>query len=655
MAIYHFSAKMISRGKGQSAVASASYRSDEKLYLEREGRTISFRPHEVQPDSFILAPDHAPEWAYNREKLWNEVENIENRKNSQLAREVEVSLPVELSHEQQKELIKGYAQDQFVNKGMVADISIHRDDSNNPHAHVMLTTREINVNGNWDKTKNRDWNDKELLENWREKWADHTNKTMEREGINERIDHRSHADRGLEILPTQHLGYKANDMEKKGIETERGDYNRDVEEYNKTVVDLAKYREEKKVLQERVKTQKFLKPHELVDIKNATKVINDKEKGFVSLESITKRKSELTRKEKALDTKILKLRDHQAEFQKAQFKVDKLDEIRQRKDKHLNEISRVQDIKGVWQENKWEGTKKAFERTFNRKEGNQQIERAQDGIQHLENHEKNINKELEPFRNKLDFNSREQFFEQQTKFENSMNEKVAKIENERSEIKNQRETLSKAEHALERKDVREITSNYPELDHLSETMKHKDALKLKEINTSAGKIVPVDQLRKEVDQRTEKVKQTTIALNDFKTDEKLLHAVDTSFNKLDKLQTKIDKIEDNPYHRNKLKAPLVKGLFKEQRQEHEQNIKDRDKIQRTLEKNGWTKEKLLVNQERHAEFKANGTIYQIEKNLHQEKNKVTELKSVLTSLERTEKEYQKERGNQKEKEIERDR
>ena len=146
MAIYHFSVQAISRGKGQSAVASASYRSGEKLMDEQTGE-VKFYKRDVQPETMILAPDNAPEWVKDRQRLWNEVEKSEKNKNSRLAREINVALPVELSHGQQKELIKNYAKEQFVDKGMVADIAIHRDDANNPHAHIMLTIRPFDEKG----------------------------------------------------------------------------------------------------------------------------------------------------------------------------------------------------------------------------------------------------------------------------------------------------------------------------------------------------------------------------------------------------------------------------------------------------------------------------------------------------------------------------
>ena len=195
MAIYHFSAQVLSRSKGQSAVAAAAYRSGERLEDERTGEK-KFYKRDVQPETMILAPSPSPEWVYDRNRLWNEVEKSETRKNSQLAREINIALPKELTKDQQTELIKHYVQTQFIDKGMIADIAVHRDDPENPHAHVMLTTREISEEG-FGK-KNRDWNDRELLNQWREQWADHANKALEREEIQDRISHLSNQARGLE-------------------------------------------------------------------------------------------------------------------------------------------------------------------------------------------------------------------------------------------------------------------------------------------------------------------------------------------------------------------------------------------------------------------------------------------------------------------------
>ncbi|XQY91683.1 MobQ family relaxase [Metabacillus sp. HB246100] len=165
MAIYHLSAQVISRSKGQSSVAAAAYRSGDRLIDQRTGEIKKY-VREIQPETMILAPSHSPEWVYDRDRLWNEVEAVEKRKDAQLARENNIALPVELLSKHQEELIKNYVQEQFVSKGMIADIAIHLDDPDNPHAHIMLTTRSVSENGFG--PKNRDWNNKELLNEWRE-------------------------------------------------------------------------------------------------------------------------------------------------------------------------------------------------------------------------------------------------------------------------------------------------------------------------------------------------------------------------------------------------------------------------------------------------------------------------------------------------------
>ncbi|MGV3125170.1 MobA/MobL family protein [Staphylococcus epidermidis] len=144
----------------KNIVASASYRSDEELYSERTDEKIKFRNHTVKPESMILTPQNAPEWTNDRQRLWNEVDKVEKNnaksKNPRLAKEVLLSLPNDLDREVQTELTKDFIKSEFVDKGMVADISIHRDDMNNPHAHVLLTQRPFNPDGTWGKkTKTR--------------------------------------------------------------------------------------------------------------------------------------------------------------------------------------------------------------------------------------------------------------------------------------------------------------------------------------------------------------------------------------------------------------------------------------------------------------------------------------------------------------------
>lgn len=193
MAIYHLRATMISRSQGRSATAAAAYRVAERIEDRRTGLTFDYAARGGVDHTEILAPDHAPEWVRDRSELWNRVEESETRKNSQVAREVRVALPDELTHAQRVALVRDYAQAQFVDRGMVADIALHapgrEGDERNHHAHILLTTREVDADGF--TTKNRDWNKVEVLEGWREAWARDSNAALERAGIEDRVDHRT--------------------------------------------------------------------------------------------------------------------------------------------------------------------------------------------------------------------------------------------------------------------------------------------------------------------------------------------------------------------------------------------------------------------------------------------------------------------------------
>ena len=193
MAIYHLRATMISRSQGRSATAAIAYRVAERIEDRRTGLTFDYAARGGVDHTEILAPDHAPDWVRDRSELWNRVEESETRKNSQVAREVRVALPDELTHAQRLELVSEFVRSQFVDRGMVADIALHapgrEGDERNHHAHILLTTREIDAEGF--TTKNRDWNKVEVLEGWREAWARDSNAALERAGIEDRVDHRT--------------------------------------------------------------------------------------------------------------------------------------------------------------------------------------------------------------------------------------------------------------------------------------------------------------------------------------------------------------------------------------------------------------------------------------------------------------------------------
>ena len=205
MAIYHFTSQVFTRSKGHSAVGKAAYRAAEKLHDERLDKTFDYKN---KSDCFykeILAPKNAPKEYSDREKLWNAVEDIEKRKDSQVAREMQFALPKELTQEQNIKLAKEFVRDEFISRGMIADLCIHAGHGKDqPHAHVMLTTREVSSNGFGQKA--REWNDKSLYGSWREKWANYTNKHLAKAGLDIQIDHRSNKERGIDLEPQNKIG-----------------------------------------------------------------------------------------------------------------------------------------------------------------------------------------------------------------------------------------------------------------------------------------------------------------------------------------------------------------------------------------------------------------------------------------------------------------
>ncbi|BDI02929.1 MULTISPECIES: MobQ family relaxase [Lactobacillaceae] len=272
MAIYHLSVKIISCGKGQSAIASAAYRSGERLYDKRYDEVKDFSNKRGIVYSDIQLPSEAPLEYLDRETLWNAVERAEKKSNAQLSREIEVALPRELDLNQQKTLLRDYIQENFVSEGMCADWSIHDKKDGNPHAHIMLTVRSIKKNGTWapkrksayklDKNGNRipvidpetgkqklgarnakqwkrtsvsynNWNDKEMVELWRKNWARSCNKFLDK---GKQIDHRSYERQGKLQLPTKHEGYYARKIEQHSPgKSEIISYNKQVRESNKYI------------------------------------------------------------------------------------------------------------------------------------------------------------------------------------------------------------------------------------------------------------------------------------------------------------------------------------------------------------------------------------------------------------------------------------
>ncbi len=309
MAIYHLEAKVISRGAGRSAVAAAAYMSCSQILNDYDGVQHDYTRKQGLVWQQIFLPEYAPaEWT-DRGTLWNAVEENEKTKDSRLAREFVVALPIEMGKAEWQKLLTEFIKDNFVAEGMCADVCIHDTDGHNPHAHIMVTVRPLAENGQWQyKTEKeylcvRDgeemgftgaefkqaqkegwekqyqykvgrkkeymapsaaeaagyervsktpkstrfgrqnpitarWNSDEQLVLWRSAWADVTNRYLERVGAEARIDHRSHADRGILEQPTIHEGVTARAMEQQGFIADRCELNRQIKADNKLLREL---------------------------------------------------------------------------------------------------------------------------------------------------------------------------------------------------------------------------------------------------------------------------------------------------------------------------------------------------------------------------------------------------------------------------------
>ncbi len=223
MSIYHLHAKMIGRAKGRSVVAAAAYRAALRLEDERLVRSYDFTNKSGVVHSEVLLPEVAPARLLDRSVLWNEVERVEVRRDAQLAREVEFSIPREMSQADGIRLARDFVREQFVDRGMVADLNVHwdvgPDGEAKPHAHVMLATRAVGPDGFGRKV--REWNRTELLLEWRERWASLANERLAELGHDLRIDHRSYDAQGIALEPQNKIGPAGARREGRGEDAER--------------------------------------------------------------------------------------------------------------------------------------------------------------------------------------------------------------------------------------------------------------------------------------------------------------------------------------------------------------------------------------------------------------------------------------------------
>lgn len=260
MAIYHLSTKPISRSSGRTATASIAYRAGIAIQDERTGKS-----HDYTKRSGVVATQlHTPNnLKIERNELWNLAEKTETRKNSRTAREIVVNLPHELSEPSRERLVNDFAKDLADKYGVAVDVAIHtpdkEGDNRNHHAHLMLTTRKLErlesgrialtsksqLEMSNTQLKERGLRSaKEELKAIREQWANIANERLEEAGIDARIDHRSHKDRGLDQLPTVKVGWEATALERKGIRTAKGEQNRAIKAYNATLEQIKGIRED---------------------------------------------------------------------------------------------------------------------------------------------------------------------------------------------------------------------------------------------------------------------------------------------------------------------------------------------------------------------------------------------------------------------------
>ena len=254
----HTHVDIVSRSKGASIIAKAAYNARDKLKDDYYGKTHDYSKKDDLVFSKIFLPEHIPKEFSNREYLWNEVEKIEKSKNSQLARNLLFELPRELNEQDRIKLISEFIEENFTSKGMIADCNIHNplasDNEEQPHAHILLTLREMDNEGKWKpkcrkeyildengekiklksgnyksrKVNLNDWNEPDKAKEWRENFSKKANEYLARNNIQKRIDPRTFEEQGREELPQIHLGTSSYQMEKKGIQTERGNQNRKI-------------------------------------------------------------------------------------------------------------------------------------------------------------------------------------------------------------------------------------------------------------------------------------------------------------------------------------------------------------------------------------------------------------------------------------------
>ncbi len=431
MAIYHLEAKVVSRGTGRSACAASAYLSCSAIYNDYDGVQHDYTRKQGLVWQQVFLPEYAPTEWQDRAILWNAVEETEKTKDSRLAREFVVALPIELGKDEWQTLVSEFIREQFVSDGMCADCAIHDTDGHNPHAHILLTVRPLDEHGQWqyktekeylcvrdgeergftasgfkaaqadgwekqylyyvDKKKKEylppseaevrgleradkhpkstkfgrqnpiteRWNSDEQLVLWRSAWADTVNRVLERSGIEERIDHRSHAERGLDEQPTVHEGVEARAMERKGFVSDRCELNRQIKADNvllrelkaavrklmqavkNTVPAMARALEELRanmiIFQYSINRARTGKRKFSDWLKSAKEIYADYTDTVKQLKERTKEKNALSAEKKA--TPALKILRHRELTQRIAALTEEIEELRSEKARLLESLS----------------------------------------------------------------------------------------------------------------------------------------------------------------------------------------------------------------------------------------------------------------------------------------------------------------------------
>ena len=431
MAIYQLEAKVVSRGNGRSACAAAAYMSCSAIYNDYDGIQHDYTRKQGLVWQQVFLPEYAPTEWQDRAILWNAVEETEKTKDSRLAREFVVALPIELGKDEWQTLVSEFIREQFVSDGMCADCAIHDTDGHNPHAHILLTVRPLDEHGQWqyktekeylcvrdgeergftasgfkaaqadgwekqylyyvDKKKKEylppseaevrgleradkhpkstkfgrqnpiteRWNSDEQLVLWRSAWADTVNRVLERSGIEERIDHRSHAERGLDEQPTVHEGVEARAMERKGFVSDRCELNRQIKADNvllrklkaavrklmqavkNTVPAMARALEELRanmiIFQYSINRARTGKRKFSDWLKSAKEIYADYTDTVKQLKERTKEKNALSAEKKA--TPALKILRHRELTQRIAALTEEIEELRSEKARLLESLS----------------------------------------------------------------------------------------------------------------------------------------------------------------------------------------------------------------------------------------------------------------------------------------------------------------------------